>query len=482
MLQTRFAYGIRFALIVLAASLVAGPLALRSPAAHAAAAVTARVNTGAGAYTEPNGVAWRNDSGYSGGLISKTTSGIANTSNDRLFQSLRYNMSAYSLPVTAGQRYRVRLFFSENYFTARGKRVFDVSAEGVTVARGIDVYAAAGHKRAYARSFEVPVGDGQLNLRFRAVVNLPILAGIEAVPVGAIEPAPPAPTPTDGTLTWAPPTLSNPITVNVSNSNHELSLSNSRDYVIHMPATKLSVLGGLRIEGGHNVVLIGGAITIPAWGESHDTDNRGLYLAGQTGTVHIEGLLIDNSGGALSEGININAPDAIVQIQNVRIEGVHAQDEVNYSDNHSDIIQAWGGAKALRIDHLSGTTDYQGLFLVADWGTLPTVDLRNVNLGGIDSNPDLAQYLIWVDESTTTSFTMNNVWVRPGHYSLANTVWPDVDAGGTGRAVVDEANSTVSWPDSSYIHGTVNGGVPSGGDFVPSGTTGTAYSSPGYAA
>ena len=47
-------------------------------------------------------------------------------------------------------------------------------------------------------------------------------------------------------------------------------------------------------------------------------DRWTLYLRDQTGTVHIEGLLI--YGSDLSEGIQINAPQATVQIVNVRVE------------------------------------------------------------------------------------------------------------------------------------------------------------------
>src|SRR6266545_3039639 len=366
-----------------------------------------------------------------------------------------------------------------------GSGAFTESNGIARVADNVDIYAAAGYKRAYNRSFEVAVTDGTLNLGFTAVANIPVVSGIEAVPVGAIDSGlgttPTGDTPSKPKLSWAPPHLDSPITVTVSASNHVLKLDPTRDYLVRMPSTKLSVLGGLVIVGGHDVVLIGGAITIPSWGASHPTDNRGLYLKEQTGTVHIEGLLIDNSGGALSEGININAPKATVQLQNIRVEDVHAQDQVNYSDNHPDILQTWGGAAALRIDRLSGTSDYQGLFLDADWNSLDQVDLRNVNVAGFSSHPELARYLFWSGQGDTSNLNLSNVWVKPGMNSLANTVWPDVDAAGSDKAVVDDASSTVSWPASSYIHGLVNSGAPLTGDFVPAGTAGASYASAGYA-
>jgi Malectin domain len=484
MVQKSLAYGIRFALVFLCASLVAFSTTLNAPA-KAASAAPVRVNDGGTAFTESNGIAWAADYGFDGGRVSSTSSRIGGTTNSRLYQSYRVDMHGYALPVTSGQRYRVRVFLTETYFKAAGKRVFDISAEGALVADNVDIYRAAGYKRAYNRTFEVAVSDGVLDLGFTAVANLPVASGIEAVPVGAIDTGfgttPPVGTTPAAKLTWAPPQLDSPTIVNVSNSNHVLKLDPTRDYLVRMPTTKLSVLGGLVIIGGHNVVLIGGAITIPSWGASHPSDNRGLYLKEQTGTVHVEGLLIDNSGGALSEGINVNAPKATIQLENVRVEDVHAQDEVSYSDNHPDILQTWGGAAALRIDRLSGTSDYQGLFLDADWNSLDQVDLRNVNVAGFSSHPELARYLFWSGQGDTSNLNLSNVWVKPGRNSLANTVWPDVDAAGSDKAVVDDASSTVSWPASSYIHGLINSGAPLTGDFVPAGTAGTSYASAGYA-
>lgn len=93
--------------------------------------------------------------------------------------------------------------------------------------------------------------------------------------------------------------------------------------------------------GGRNIVIIGGEIVIPWQGENPDIPSRTmLKLKASTGIVHIEGLL--GRGDDISEGIQIAAPDAIVQIQNVRIEGIHARDQVEFTDNHPDIIQTWG--------------------------------------------------------------------------------------------------------------------------------------------
>jgi hypothetical protein len=258
----------------------------------------------------------------------------------------------------------------------------------------------------------------------------------------------------DPRLSWAPPHLDSPTIVNVSNSHHVLKLDPTRDYLVRMPATKLSVLGGLVVVGGHDVVLIGGAITIPAWGQAHPTDNRGLYLKNQTGTVHIEGLLIDDSGGALSEGINVNAPKATVQLENVRVQDVHARDEANFSDNHPDLIQSWAGPAELRVDRFTGTTDYQGIYLapqeMGERSQPRRLDLRRVN---IETRPS-ARYLLW--QVGDAPLRLSDVWLRPS----------------PGR-------SEVVWPDDGRWDPAVQGDPPAG-DFVGVGEAGLGYHSHGY--
>ena len=70
--------------------------------------------------------------------------------------------------------YKVTLKFAENFFTAAGKRVFDVTAEGATVVNDLDIWTAAGGKDiAYDVPVTVQVTDGTLNLNFLAGVENP---------------------------------------------------------------------------------------------------------------------------------------------------------------------------------------------------------------------------------------------------------------------------------------------------------------------
>jgi hypothetical protein len=274
-------------------------------------------------------------------------------------------------------------------------------------------------------------------------------------------------------LTWAPPTLDAPITRHVGVTGGLGTLDASRDYVLVMPSVPRTE--ALVINGGRNVVLIGGEVAIPDQGTSPTiTSRRALYIANSTGTVHVEGLLLH--GDDISEGIQINAPAAIVQIQNVAIRNVHARDQVRFSDNHPDVLQTWGGVGELRVDGLTGESDYQGLFFKADYnGPHGPVHLRNVNLRAMPTT----RYQFWMDGTGGgyPTVTLSDVWVEPApNRSFGKTVWPDVDHA---EHPVRIAEGAASWP-TLPVSGVVRQGTPPGGDFVPVATVGLGYASPGY--
>jgi hypothetical protein len=262
---------------------------------------------------------------------------------------------------------------------------------------------------------------------------------------------PSAAAPSRPTLRWPPPHLTNPITINVSSRGGVISLNPRQDYILHVGHVRHK--GGLVISGGHNVVLIGGEITIPYVGKhvkKGGGDRRALEIVGATGTVHVEGLLMD--GPDLSEGIQISAPKATVQLENVRIVDIHARDEVHFSDNHPDLVQPWGGVRSLRIDRLTGSSDCQGLFLVSSLGRVRYVSLRHIDIAGTRTSG----FLLWIDGPKVT-FT--DVWIRPARgRALKNAIWP------------------VGSRPSRLIHS----GVPPAGHFVPASVAGVGYSSPGY--
>ena len=310
-----------------------------------------------------------------------------------------------------------------------------------------------------------------LTRAFRASGPLSLQPSANGFVVRASDTVDPAPDPHGQKLRWAPPQLTMPTTVKVGPGGGQFTLQSGKDYVVKVG----DVSGPVRLIGGRNIVLIGGHITIPWAGADASISSRlGLYLKGQTGTVHVEGLLIDNAGGDLSEGIQINAPDAVLQIQNVRIDGVHARDEVNFSDNHPDLIQPWGGLQALRIDHLSGTTDCQGFFLVGNEGPIGRVDLRNIDIVGTSTS----RYLFW--QAQKIPVHIDNMWISPApSRSLGGSVWPDKNHAPPTQALVNDDGS-VGWTPETGITGLVFPGSPPDGKFVPAGSVGPGYVSPGY--
>jgi hypothetical protein len=290
-------------------------------------------------------------------------------------------------------------------------------------------------------------------------------------------------------LTWAPPKLQHPRVVHVPNHENPaiLRLDPQRDYVVKLPARGLH--GTLEINGGHNVVLTGGEVKVPS--SANQTDNgadgtdTGIYVRASTGTVHIEGVLIKADDDTLYDGIDVNAPAATVQVENVRVEDVYG----SLTSEHADVIQTWGGVKELDVDGLTARGDYQGLTVAPDLGPVGSVHLKHVDLTAEAAPPSLARetvgggIMLWLTEgkSTCTSptVTMKHVYIanQTGRIRSANTVWPSPTSGLPCAATV--AGGTIKWPNLP-VTGAVTVGAPPRGSFVPEGVAGKRYRSPGY--
>ncbi|WP_168583463.1 malectin domain-containing carbohydrate-binding protein [Gephyromycinifex aptenodytis] len=109
---------------------------------------------------------------------------IGGTEQDELYQVAAYGVKEYRLAVPRPGSYRVRLLMAEGYWSKPGKRVFDVFAEGELAAEDIDIYRSVGKAEAHDVTFEVPVQDGRLDLRFVAKVDHALISAIEVSEVG----------------------------------------------------------------------------------------------------------------------------------------------------------------------------------------------------------------------------------------------------------------------------------------------------------
>jgi hypothetical protein len=316
-----------------------------------------------------------------------------------------------------------------------------------------------------------------------------VQATTTTVPQATTTTAPPATTTTTvpgvQRLSWTPPALTSPVTVVVDDSTPmPLYLDSTKDYVLQLGHRTRT--HGVVISGGRNIVMIGGRISIPYAGVSPTIEaRRGLYLEGIAGTVHIEGLLID--GPDLSEGIQIAAPNAVVQLQNVRVIGVHARDQVNFTDNHPDCLQPWGGVRIIRIDRMTCTTDTHGLYFDSNdarrlGGPIGSSDIRRYNMKRTLKSPH------WVFQRVTADgdqpMTLTDVYVEPeATTSLYNSVGNEAWRSGVYNflpATISADGSSASWPQDTSLTGVIKKGPPPGGDFVPDGVSGTNYVSPGY--
>lgn len=288
-------------------------------------------------------------------------------------------------------------------------------------------------------------------------------------PTTPTEPAPTAPVDTRPKLRWAPPTLSSPTTVNVAQGDQTLSLSTTKDYIINLGSTPH--IGQVIISGGRNVVMIGGTIGLPLL----STKVTALGISGSVGTVHIEGIEIDGSSGQEQDAIQIKAPQATVQVQNLRADHLLGA----LSSNHSDVIQPWGGVAKLRVDRLTADSNYQGIFTRPDQGAIGSVELQNVDLTFNNAAATSSGgYLLWMTTGCDMApTTLSNVYIAPrSGKTLASAVWPTTtDAACPAKL----SGGKATWP-SLPVTGAVTSGVPSAGSFVPSGAVGPRYTSPGY--
>ncbi len=147
-----------------------------------------RVNCGSDAtYLDTNGGQWEMDRayendfwGYIGGGTYSTKDEITNTVEDALYQSERFGCEGYDFKVDSGN-YQVALHFAEIYMNAPGKRTFDVLIEDVPVLTSFDIYSEAGRNAAIVKSFDLPVMDGLLSIRFNRILEDPKVSAIEVI-------------------------------------------------------------------------------------------------------------------------------------------------------------------------------------------------------------------------------------------------------------------------------------------------------------
>jgi hypothetical protein len=135
-----------------------------------------RVHAGGAQYTDSQGQLWAADNGYTGGITYSVPNPIANTPDQALYQTERYNVGVpvqYQFAAPNGT-YSVTLKFSENFFFSPGQRVFNIVINGQQVATNFDIVQAAGGPfKAIDQTFVTTVTNGQIFVQLTPVIQNP---------------------------------------------------------------------------------------------------------------------------------------------------------------------------------------------------------------------------------------------------------------------------------------------------------------------
>jgi len=129
------------------------------------------------------------DQFFSGGTTRSVTntintSGLTNAAPAAVYQTERFGAATYTMPsLVAGASYTVRLHFAELFWTASGKRKFNVAINGTTVLSSFDIFATTGAEfKATLREFTTTANaSGQIVITLTTVVDNATVEGIEII-------------------------------------------------------------------------------------------------------------------------------------------------------------------------------------------------------------------------------------------------------------------------------------------------------------
>lgn len=144
-----------------------------------------QINCGSSSGVAPYGP----DQYYSGGTARKitnaiNTAGVTDPAPSGVYQSERYGNITYTLPnLVPGGQYTVRLHFAETYWTASGKRKFNVTINGTAVLSNFDIFATTTARyKALVREYTANANSsGEIVLKFVTVTDNATVEGIELI-------------------------------------------------------------------------------------------------------------------------------------------------------------------------------------------------------------------------------------------------------------------------------------------------------------
>lgn len=263
------------------------------------------------------------------------------------------------------------------------------------------------------------------------------------------------------TARYAPPVLTNPVTIQIAASGGSYSAPSSTDCVFIAPQL---ITGPVTIAGCDDRVFIGGQFggrtSVPSG--SYDSTHRGIRISdsgsSNTGRDHFEGLWF-RSGTYLSDAIQIafrSTTGRSVTLQNIRV------DATTYGSKggvHADTLQVWGGPSLLRVWGLVAlTSSYQGFYLDAADGRGLPAQSSGWEFGNV--------YLAMVGPNVSYALTQ-----REAAWAGTRNVGPVYTVGQRYKANNDPGYT--SWPTANLFESQ----VPST-DFVPAAWFSGGYRSP----
>ena len=153
----------------------------------------ASYNVGGSSYVAQNGTVFGAAPPLSSGSITlkQRNVAISQTADDALYTGYGTGSFGYDIAAPTPGTYRVDLNLAEMYWTAAGKRVFDVALEGLVPAsfNDIDIFALTGARyEALVLSATVEVTDGVLDLDVRSLVNNGLLCGFSITKIADTPP------------------------------------------------------------------------------------------------------------------------------------------------------------------------------------------------------------------------------------------------------------------------------------------------------
>lgn len=138
-------------------------------------------------YLDADGTIWAEDQPYEKGsygcvegenIMMGLKKVIASTTNAPLYYSSLESLEAYKIDIPDG-KYKINLGFVETESLNTGERVFDVSANGKSIIKNLDLTAEAGEAKALQKTFLLTIKNNEgLTLNFKSTKGKTLLSNL----------------------------------------------------------------------------------------------------------------------------------------------------------------------------------------------------------------------------------------------------------------------------------------------------------------